>query len=216
MEVFPRMLQIIKLITVCSSFFVSACMSKYRSDNQIFVANIPEGMTAIEVMQIFGARGEESFTTQEISGMSRPFKYSDLNSDGYLTEDEYVGASKHFRKNSRGARGFLRASDNNRDGKVSHEEYIQNRIITDEAKDIYRKIIPETDWESIPVFRWSNEQDAFLSSPYFHERAKLNEIFIAMDRDADGHLSLPEYLMIYGKWARQALPEEIIDGDKTF
>ena len=188
MEVFPRMLQIIKLITVCSSFFVSACMSKYRSDNQIFVANIPEGMTAIEVMQIFGARGEESFTTQEISGMSRPFKYSDLNSDGYLTEDEYVGASKHFRKNSRGARGFLRASDNNQDGKVSHEEYIQNRIITDEAKDIYRKIIPETDWESIPVFRWSIEKDAFLSSPYFHERAKLNEIFIAMDRDADGHL----------------------------
>ena len=216
MEVFPRMLQIIKLITVCSSFFVSACMSKYRSDNQIFVANIPEGMTAIEVMQIFGARGEESFTTQEISGMSRPFKYSDLNSDGYLTEDEYVGVSKHFRKNSRGARGFLRASDNNRDGKVSHEEYIQNRIITDEAKDIYRKIIPETDWESIPVFRWSIEKDAFLSSPYFHERAKLNEIFIAMDRNADGHLSLPEYLMIYGKWARQALPEEIIDGDKTF
>ena len=55
-----------------------------------------------------------------------------------------------------------------------------------------------------------------MSRPYFHERAKLNEIFIAMDRDADGHLSLPEYLMIYGKRARQGLPEEIIDGDKTF
>ena len=37
-----------------------------------------------------------------------------------------------------------------------------------------------------------------------------------MDRNADGHLSLPEYLMIYGKWARQALPEEIIGGDKNF
>ena len=55
-----------------------------------------------------------------------------------------------------------------------------------------------------------------MSSPYFNERAKLNEIFSAMDRDADGHLSLPEYLMIYGKWARHALPEEIIDSDKTF
>ena len=144
------MFQILKLITVCSFFFVSACMSKYRSDSQIFDAKVPEGMTAIEVMQILGARGENSFTTQEIRGMSRPFKFSDINGDGYLSEDEYVGASKHFRKNPRGARGFLRASDNNRDGKVSHEEYIQNRIITDEAKDIYRKIIPGTDWEIIP------------------------------------------------------------------
>ena len=210
------MFQILKFITVCSFFLVSACMSKYRSDSQIFDAKAPEGMTAIEVMQILGARGEDSFTAEEIIGMSRPFKFSDINGDGYLSEDEYVGASKHFRKNPRGARGFLRASDNNRDGKVSHEEYIQNRIITDEAKDIYRKIIPETDLENIPVFRWSIEKEAFLSSPYFHERAKLNEIFIAMDRDADGHLSLPEYLMIYGKWARQGLPEEIIDGDKTF
>ena len=132
------MSQILKLITVCSVFFVSACMSKYRSDSQIFDAKVPEGMTAIGVMQILGARGEDSFNTQEIRGMSRPFKFSDINGDGYLSEDEYVGASKHFRKNPRGARGFLRASDNNRDDKVSHEEYIQNRIITDEAKDIYR------------------------------------------------------------------------------
>ena len=191
-------------------------MSKYRSDNQIFVARIPEGMTAIEVMQIFGARGEDSFTTQEISGMSRPFKYSDLNSDGYLTEDEYIGASKHFRKNSRGARGFLRASDNNRDDKVSHEEYIQNRIITDEAKDIYRKIIPGTDWESIPVFRWTIEKEAFLSSPYFQERKQLNDIFMVMDRDANGHLSLPEYLLICGNWARQVLPKGFFLAIKFF
>ena len=206
------MSQILKLITVCSVFFVSACMSKYRSDSQIFDAKVPEGMTAIEVMQILGAR----VTTQEIRGMSRSFKFSDINGDGYLSEDEYVGASKHFRKNPRGARGFLRASDNNRDGKVSHEEYIQNRIITDEAKDIYRKIIPGTDWESIPVFRWTIEKEAFLSSPYFQERKQLNDIFMVMDRDANGHLSLPEYLMIYGKWARQALPKGLLDGDKNF
>ena len=210
------MLQILKLIIVCSVFFVSACISKYRSDSQIFDAKVPEGMTAIEVMQILGARGEDSFTTQEIRGMGRPFKYSELNSDGNLNEDEYVGVSKHFRKNPRGARGFLRASDNNRDGKVSHEEYIQNRIITDEAKDIYRKIIPGTDWESIPVFRWTIEKEAFLSSPYFQERKQLNDIFMVMDRDANGHLSLPEYLMTYGKWARQALPKGLLDGDKNF
>ena len=210
------MLQILKLITVCSVFFVSACMSKYRSDSQIYDAKVPEGMTSIEVIQILGARGEDSFTTQEIRGMSRPFKFSDINGDGYLSEDEYVGASKHFRKNPRGARGFLRASDNNRDGKISHEEYIQNRIITDEAKDIYRKIIPGTDWESIPVFRWTIEKEAFLSSPYFQERKQLNDIFMVMDRDANGHLSLPEYLMTYGKWARQALPKGLLDGDKNF
>ena len=109
------MFQILKLITVCSFFFVSACMSKYRSDSQIFDAKGPEGMTAIEVMPILCARGEYSFTTQEKRGMSRPFKFSDINVDGYLSEDEYVGASKHFRENPRGARGFLRASDNNRD-----------------------------------------------------------------------------------------------------
>ena len=209
------MFQILKLITVCSFFFVSACLSKYRSDSQIFDAKVPEGMTAIEVMQILGARGEDAFTTKEIRGMSRPFKFSDINGDGYLSEDEYVGASKHFRKNPRGARGFLRASDNNRDGKVTHEEYIQNRIITDEAKDIFRKIIPGTDWKSIPVFRWSIGKEAFLRSPYFQERKHLNDIFMAMDHDANGQLSLPEYLMTYGKWARQALPQELLDGDKN-
>ena len=82
------MFEILKLITVCSFFFVSACMSKFRSDSQIFDAKVPEGMTAIEVMQILGARGEDSFTTQEIRGMSRPFKFSDINGDGYLSEDE--------------------------------------------------------------------------------------------------------------------------------
>jgi len=53
-----------------------------------------------------------------------------------------------------------------------------------------------------------------LTSPFFQERKQLNDIFMAMDRDANGHLSLPEYLMTYGKWARQALPKEHLDGDK--
>ena len=88
------MFQILKLITVCSFFFVSACMSKYRSDSQKFNATVPEGMTAIEVMQIFGARGEDSFTTEEIRGMGRPFQYSDKNGDGYLSEDEYIWSFK--------------------------------------------------------------------------------------------------------------------------
>ena len=208
------MYYLLKLLQICLVIFVSSCISNYNSKGRKFIATVPEGMTAHEVMLIFGVKGEDSFTNQEIRGMSRPFKYSDLNRDGYLTEDEYVGASKHFMENPRGARGFLRASDNNLDGKVSHKEYIQNRIITDEAKDIFRKITPGTDWESIPVFRWGIEKDSFLTSPYFQEGKQLNKIFMAMDLDANGYLSLPEYLMTYGKWAREALPKEIIDGDK--
>jgi len=209
------MFYLVKVLQIPLFIYVSSCMSNYNSKGYKFIATFPDGMTAHEVMLIFGVKGEDSFTTQEIRGMGRPFKYSDINGDGYLSEDEYVGASKHFRKNPRGARGFLRASDNNRDGKVTHEEYIQNRIITDEAKDIFRKIIPGTDWKSIPVFRWSIGKEAFLRSPYFQERKHLNDIFMAMDHDANGQLSLPEYLMTYGKWARQALPQELLDGDKN-
>ena len=123
------MFYLVKVLQIPLFIYVSSCMSNYNSKGYKFIATVPEGMTAHEVILIFGVKGEDSFTSQEIRGMSRPFKYSDLNSDGYLTEDEYVGASKHFKKNPRGARGFLRASDNNRDGKVSYEEYIQNRII---------------------------------------------------------------------------------------
>ena len=123
------MFYLVKVLQIPLFIYVSSCMSNYNSKGYKFIATFPDGMTAHEVMLIFGVKGEDSFTSQEIRGMSRPFKYSDLNSDGYLTEDEYVGASKHFKKNPRGARGLLRASDNNRDGKVSYEEYIQNRII---------------------------------------------------------------------------------------
>ena len=91
-----------------------------------------------------------------------------------------------------------------------------NSVFIFSASDIFRKIFPGTDWESIPVFRWTIEKEAFLSSPYFQERKQLNDIFMVMDRDANGHLSLPEYLMTYGKWARQALPKGLLDGDKNF
>jgi hypothetical protein len=55
---------------------------------------------------------------------------------------------------------------------------------------------------------------AFEQSAYFSDRAIATQIFTRMDANKDGVLHLPEYLRVYGPWARAGLPKEAIDGIK--
>ena len=171
-------------------------------------------LTPLTAMKAFDAKGEKEFTTQKIASFKRSFESVDGNKNGFLTEKEYISNSPHFRGHKAGARGFLFASDNDGDGRVSKVEYVMNRIVTDEAKEIYTRIDPNTDWKSIPVFQWKMKRIAFEQSAYFSNRTIATQIFARMDANKDGVLHLPEYLRVYGPWARAGLPKEAIDGIK--
>jgi len=167
---------------------------------------------ARSVMSMFGAEGVTSFSSADIASFSRPFDRMDKDRDGVLTEAEYVGGSWHFRGNKAGARGFLRAADSNGDGRVSRAEYVSNRIITDEAKEIFTRIDPDTSRNSRRAFGWTMTRSDFVGSAYLGDTTLAAKVFAVMDRDGNGTLTLPEYLIAYGRWARSGLPAAAIRG----
>jgi len=165
-------------------------------------------------MKALGAKGEKIFSAREIAGYGENYGRMDSNHDGLLTTAEYIANSGHFRGNKAGAKGFINISDNDKDGAVSRAEYVMNRIITDEAKEIYTRIDPATDWNAVPAFQWRMKRAAFVGSDYFADKKMAERIFASMDADGDGVLHLPEYLRTYGLWARAGLPKELLDGNK--
>jgi len=90
--------------------------------------------------------------------------------------------------------GIFQASDSNKDDVVSEEEYVQNRIITDEAKEIFSSMDGNRD----------NKLTAkeLLSSKMIKDEQLAGEIFKALDTNSDGSLVIPEYLRVWGRWAR--------------
>ena len=173
-----------------------------------------DDLDPVAVMKAFGAKGEVLFSAHEIAGYGENYGRMDSNHDGFLTTAEYIANSGHFRGNPAGAEGFILISDNDKDGRVSRAEYVMNRIITDEAKEIYTRIDPATDWNAVPAFQWRMKRAAFVGSDYFADEKMAAQIFASMDVDGDGVLHLPEYLRAYGLWARAGLPKELLDGNK--
>lgn len=167
-----------------------------------------------DVMQAFRAQGENAFSAERISGFDSAFGRTDIDGDGFLTIEEYVGNSTHFAGHPEGARGFMNVSDNDGDGQVSQAEYVRNRIITDEARDIYTQLDPATDWEATSAFQWRMTRDAFVDSDYLPDRELAEQLFDAMNLDGDDWLRLQEFLPVYGPWARAGLSPELLDGIK--
>ena len=182
-----------------------------------FVLSSPlqaESLDPTEVMQALRAQGENAFSAETIANFDGPFKSIDADSDGLITAEEYVTQSRHFRGNEAGALGFIRVSDNNGDGKLSFQEYLKNRIITDEAKEIYDHIDPTTDLKNAPIPQWKLDRKTFVEGGYFTDEELAGKLFDHMNVNNDDSLTLPEYLAAYGPLARQGLPAEILDGVK--
>ena len=169
-------------------------------------------LSAENIMAFFGAKGETAFTAQRIANFSDHFARLDGNGDGSLTSEETVQNSSHFRGNPRGAHAFMRVSDRDQDGFVSLSEYVTNRIITDEAREIFLAIDPAVDRQGTPGFRWEMTKAAFVGSARFRDRDLAAQIFTQMDLNQDGKIRLPEYLRAYGGWARAGLPPHLLDG----
>ena len=116
----------------------------------------------------------------------------DVNKDGRHSRKEYVDGGRHLTPEARA--GIFQASDTDRDGFVSEKEYVENRVITDQAKELFVSIDSDGD---------GRLTGGEIVGSRKVENAKLAlVIFSALDTNGDEMLHLPEFLYTWGRWAR--------------
>ena len=150
------------------------------------------GHTPRQILDLFGYKGIP--TGRQAANYRRVFGFLDANRDGRHSKTEYIDNGVHM--NARSRRGIFRASDSNRDGFVSRAEYVENRAITDEAKEIFY------DMDSNRNNRLT--ADEIISSGRFKEEKLAKAVFKALDTNSNGELIIPEYLRVWGVWARSS------------
>jgi Ca2+-binding EF-hand superfamily protein len=151
------------------------------------------GHSTKDILKLLGAKGIEGAQNREIQSYRRLFSFTDKDKDGKHSKTEYIDNGRYLTPESRA--GMFSASDTNGDGFVSEKEYINNRIITDEAKSIFESM--DSDKNS----RLSPKE--FMQSGNLKGKDLAKEVYSAFDSNSNGELILPEYLRVWGTWARQ-------------
>jgi Ca2+-binding EF-hand superfamily protein len=149
------------------------------------------GKTPLEILAILGAKGEAAVQPTKVEEYRRIFGFIDTDDDGKLSTKEFIEDGRYMTRQAR--QGIFRASDANSDDVVSETEYITNRIITDEAKAIMATM--------------DADGDGKVARAEFAARSGLPEdlskaVFNKFDTDGNGELIIPEYLRVWGRWAR--------------
>ncbi len=147
-----------------------------------------------DVLQRLGARLERETTAKELDDYSSHFDRTDTNRDGKHTRQEYVERGRYMTPRVRA--GIFRAADGNADGVVTKAEYVLNRIITDEAKTIVQGMDDDEDG-LVERAEFVKHLTKLLSDPQLAE-----QVFAKLDTNADGRIPIPEYLCVWGQWAR--------------
>ena len=156
------------------------------------------GIRVATVLKQLGAEMEQGVTLGQIEGYSRHFEFADRDRDERHSKEEYIENGRYLTLQSR--RGIFNASDNDGDGFVTKAEYILNRIITDEAKGIVQAMDGDKD---------GSVQRAEFIKAAMKNKELAGQVFGALDTDDNGTLIIPEYLKVWGKWARSGrLPAE--------
>ena len=156
------------------------------------VANQIEGVSSREILKLFGAHGRHGGTERELANYRRVFGFTDADRDGRHSKKEYIENGAYLTPQSR--QGIFQASDSNNDGFVSEAEYVENRLITDEAKLIFGGM--DSDGNN----RLTAKE--LLASGNLKDQKLANGVFKALDTNEDGELVIPEYLRVWGRWAR--------------
>ena len=153
-----------------------------------------DGHSAMAILKKLGATLETEISSAALNAYLNSFDRTDPNQDGFHSKEEYIEKGRYMTPQARA--GIFRAADGNSDGVVSRFEYVLNRIITDEGKQI--------------IQRMDNDRDGLVERGEFTEHttkmlsdARLAEIvFAALDVNHDGGIAIPEYLRVWGQWAR--------------
>ena len=150
------------------------------------------GHNVLEILDMLGAERESGVGDDELMGYSRNFDRSDADRDGRHSKTEYVDNGPYM--NPRVRRGIFGAADNNGDGFVTRVEYVLNRVITDEAKSIVQRTDADKDGKI--------NRDEFVAGSGLADKALAAAVFDALDTNGDGTTTIPEYLRVWGGWAR--------------
>lgn len=150
------------------------------------------GQTPQQILTILGAQGREAVTDSQLAAYRRIFGFIDANGDGQHSPKEFVDDGRYLTRQAR--EGIFQAADSDGDGIVSEDEYIENRIITDEAKKIFEEMDANDD-EKLT-------KEEFTANRKIKDKALAKMVFEALDSDGNGELVLPEYLRVWGGWAR--------------
>lgn len=156
------------------------------------------GVAVTDILARLGARLEHGVSGAELRAYAVQFDRTDLNGDGNHSRTEYVDGGRYLTPQARS--GIFRAADGNRDGVVTRSEYILNRIITDEAKELLEARDQNRN-RQIERAEFLN-----LATQRITDGDLAEAIFAAFDTNGDGHLVTPEYLRVWGQWARSGQP----------
>jgi len=159
--------------------------------------NIPTKVGRVpvaEVLQRLGARLEGGASSDLLENYINHFDRTDPDRDGKHTREEYVEKGRYMTPQARA--GIFRASDGNGDGVVTRAEYVLNRIVTDEAKIIVQEM--DDDQNGLV------EREEFVrhATKLLADGNLAGLVFSSLDLNNDGELPVPEYLQVWGKWAR--------------
>ena len=152
-----------------------------------------ENLTPKQIMTHLQIKLEKGISAADLSGFRSIVQRLDLDGNGQLSLDEY-SKNSHFRRNSRGTRGFFGAADMNKDGQMSANEYAWQRIITDEARKIYSAM--DTDHDRRVT------RNEFIQNTIVLNKSVAAQIFQKLDTNGNDELNLPEYLRNWSRWAR--------------
>ncbi|MCH1502424.1 MAG: hypothetical protein L7V86_02470 [Verrucomicrobiales bacterium] len=178
---------------VCPAFYV--CVSLYLHAQ----APAPEkvgGLEVVAILEMLGAKQEDGVSAEQRRTYGKHFGFVDLNGDGLHSAEEFIEKGNYLTPQAR--RGIFTAADADQDGLVTEAEYVLNRIITDEAKALMQALDDDDDGL---VSRGDFDQGTKAKLPVKEQRVA---VFQAFDRDENGLLETPEYLRVWGAWARDS------------
>ena len=165
-----------------------------QADNENVIGPGPliGGLTPEKILVHFGYRGAQGVPQDQIEGYKRLFGLIDRDGNKKLSVKEYVDDGRYMDRQARA--GIFLASDANHDATVTEAEYIENRIITDEAKQIFHSMDADGDGRV--------RRQEMLKHGTINDVNLADAVFTSLDADANGELVIPEYLRVWGSWAR--------------
>ena len=150
------------------------------------------GRDVLDILEMLGAKRTAGATDAQLISYIPHFDRTDLNHDGKHSKTEYIEKGNFMTPQAR--RGIFGAADNNADGVVTRVEYVLNRIITDEAKGIVQRTDADKNGKI--------SKAEFVVGVKRKDKSLAAAVFDALDTSGDGTITIPEYLRVWGGWAR--------------